>query len=82
MDQLLSYLTWRDCKTALTVFNKDVARFSKLLTTIPDALKDHPLLVTDCGRQGEGEWRYTFRSKEDPGRHITVHVFLFNLYAG
>ncbi len=77
----LGYPIWRDCKTALTVFNKDVAGFTELLTTMPEALKNHPLLVKDHGQQDSGEWRYTFRSKEDENRHITIHAFLFNQYA-
>jgi len=29
----------------------------------------------------QGEWRMLFRSPEDDGHEITVHLFLFNLYA-
>jgi hypothetical protein len=80
VDQLLGYLTWRDCKTALVVFNKHVGGFTRILSKTPNALRGHRSLVKDLGQQSEGEWRYVFRSAEDKRRNITVHVFLFNLF--
>ena len=80
VDQLLGYLTWRDCKAALVIFNKEVAGFAELLNKVPETLAKHRFLVKDIGQQGEGEWRYVLRSAEDEGRRITVHVFMFNLF--
>lgn len=80
--QLLRYLTWRDCKAALVVFNKEVAGFTQLLEKLPEALCTHPFFIDDLGQQGDGEWRFVFRSEEDENRLITVHVFLFNIYTG
>ncbi len=79
VDQLLGYLTWRDCKASLIIFNKDTKGFTRLLKTVREALSMHPLLVNYCGEQRRGEWRYVFRSAEDEERHILVHVFLFNI---
>ncbi|MGH9425640.1 MAG: hypothetical protein ACRD2L_04945 [Terriglobia bacterium] len=78
--QLLGYLTWRDCKAALVVFNKDVGSFSWVQATVAAALQSHPnfLRVKESGKAGE--WRFVFRSSEDPAREVTVHVFVFNLY--
>lgn len=80
LDQLLSYLTWRDCKAALIVFNKDVAAFSEIQATISPSLKNHPLFLRAYETGHAGEWRFVFKSVEDAGREITVHVFAFNLY--
>ena len=80
VDQLISYLTWRDAKAALVIFNKKIGKFSELLEKVPVALAKHPSSVKDHGQQGDGEWRYMFRSTEDEGRRITVHVFLFDLF--
>lgn len=80
VDQLLNYHTWRDCKSALIVFNKDVAGFTGLLDKMPEALGKHPLIVRDLGTQSQGEWRYVFRTKEDEGRRVTVQAFLVNLH--
>ena len=79
-DQLMSYLTWRDCKAALVIFNKNNAKFSEVLAKLDETIGSHPLSLKSLGEQRVGEWRYLFRSKEDEGRQITVHAFAFNLF--
>ena len=81
LEQLLGYLTWRHCKTALIVFNKDRAKFSELREKAPQALRAAPLYLHDLQQSPEeGEWRMLFRSREDDAHEIAVHLFLFNLY--
>lgn len=80
LDQLLGYLTWRDSKAALIVFNSKNRHFSQLLQTVPDGLKSHPLYISEIGSAEPGEWRVRMRSEEDEGRRVVVHVFLFDLY--
>jgi len=80
IDQLLGYLTWRDAKAAIIIFNKNVKGFTALLSKLPEAVARHPYIVKDRGEQEKGEWRYVFRSAEDEGRRITVHMFLFDLF--
>ncbi|OFW26869.1 MAG: hypothetical protein A3H27_01150 [Acidobacteria bacterium RIFCSPLOWO2_02_FULL_59_13] len=79
-DQLMGYLTWRDCKAALLIFNKQNAKFSELLDKVPQTLQSHPLFLKSLSNPVAGEWRCLFRSKEDEARLLTVHVFAFNLY--
>ena len=82
LDQLTGYLTWRDCKAAVVVFNKEVKGFSELLDQkVPVALKAHPNFIEMFPTDQAGEWNCIFRSKEDPGRRIKVRVFLFNLFS-
>jgi len=80
VDQLLSYLTWRDCKAALVIFNKTVARFSGIQSKLPDVLREHPNFDSAQKIEEPGEWRMVFRSADDEERRIVVHVFLFDLY--
>jgi hypothetical protein len=82
LDQMLDYVTWRDTKAALIVFNKNVAGFSGIQETIPAALKSHKgfLREKQSPVNQAGEWRYVFKSTEDEAREVTVHVFAFNLY--
>jgi hypothetical protein len=82
INQLLSYLTWRDCKTALIVFNRDNAGFSNLQSTIDNCVKEHPNFIKKLNNNQSGEWRILVRSGEDIDKTITLHVFLFNLYLG
>lgn len=78
--QLLSYLTWRDCKAALVIFNKDVAEFTGIQQKVPETLAAHANHVSSINTNQPGEWRFRFQSADDADREITVHVFLFNLF--
>lgn len=80
VQQLLGYLTWRDCKGALIVFNIRNAKFSELQTKLPDAMRSHRFFLKETTGQQPGEWRFQMRSAEDADREVTVHVFLFDLY--
>lgn len=82
LNQLLGYLTWRDSKAALIIFNKENRNFTKICTaTMPEALRNHRLFLRNlpCQQDGEGEWRIQMRSAEDEGRRVTVHVFIFDI---
>jgi hypothetical protein len=78
--QLLSYLTWRDSKAALVVFNKAVAGFSELPGRMRQTVLNHPFFVKEMSINIPGEYRFLMRSEEDPGRRVIMHAYLFNLY--
>jgi len=80
LDQLLGYLTWRDCKTSLVIFNKHNKGFSGIQTKIPSTLEEHANFLRTVSADHDGEWRFQFRSLDDEAREITVHVFAFDLY--
>lgn len=80
IDQLLGYLTWRDSKASLIVFDKDVSGFAKIQEKIPEVLKQHSNFVREKNVQNPSEWHMSFRSSDDPDRFVTIHVFLFNLF--
>lgn len=78
-DQLLGYLTWRDCKAAIVIYNKHNARFSELLEKAPAAIRSHPLFLREKAQEHPAEWRFTLSSREDASREVTVHLFMFNI---
>ena len=81
ISQLLSYLTWRDAKTSLILFNKTNRNFSAIQDQIKEIVKKHPSFVKlESAR--EGEWRAIFTKPDDKGRAIKVHVFLFDVFRG
>lgn len=80
IEQLLGYLTWRDCKTALILFNKGISGFKEIQEKVPEVLSKHPNHIRVIDETRLGEWRFKFKSANDPDREITVHVFLFDLY--
>lgn len=80
IDQLLGYLTWRDCKAAIIIFNKHNAKFSGILETIPSVFAAHRLYNRRTEVKEVGEWQFDMTSGEDEGRQVRVHVFAFNLF--
>ena len=80
LEQLLGYLTWRDSKASLIIFNLKNKNFSKILEAVPETVKRHPLYVRDLPCEESGEWRVQMHSEEDEGRRVIVHLFVFNLY--
>jgi len=80
VDQLLSYLTWRDCKTAIVIFNKDVAGFSDILAKTKPTIEAHPKYLKMVQTTEQGEWKATFHSQDDDARLVHIHFFTFNLF--
>ena len=80
ISQLLSYLTWRDCKTAIIVFNKDVHGFVELLAKkIAPCLQAHRRYSRTISSSPEsGEWRVAFM--QDAGTEVVCQVMVFNLH--
>jgi hypothetical protein len=78
LDQLLSYLTWRDSKTALVCFveNKEIMA---VLKAIEDGTPDHPCFVTARGKHEESWFNYEFHLPGDNGRRVFVAIMCFHL---
>ncbi len=73
IDQLLGYLSWRDSKIAILLFNRN-RDFSKVLGAIPGLAQAHPNFRREEGRHGDSGFRYAFRHKDDPAKvlHLTI----------
>lgn len=78
IDQLLGYLTWRDTKTAIIIFNRNVG-FSHVLQQLADLPKDHANYVSGPRHLDETSNEFTFKLPNDPDRHVTVSVIAFDL---
>ena len=76
IDQLLGYVTWRDSKSAIILFNRNKG-FSEVLSAIPGVVTNHQNFYKDHGKQGETRFRYTFRNQNDAAKllHLTVMAF-------
>lgn len=80
LDQLLGYVSWRDTKTAVIVFNRNqdhTAVLQKIAETVPQ----HPCFKRDLGKQGETHFRYVFHQPGDKNREVIVTVFAFDIPA-
>lgn len=78
IDQLLGYLSWRDTKTALIVFNRN-RNFSAVLEQIDEAVRTHSNFVAAGPKRGATEFRYTMKQRDDPARQLTMTVLAFDL---
>lgn len=78
IDQILSYLTWRDSKTAIIYFvdTKDV---STAIRSIEENTPQHPCFMAFKGLK-EGSWfSYEFHLSGDPGRPLQLAILCFHI---
>jgi hypothetical protein len=78
ISQLLSYLTWRDSKSAVVVFVKN-KEFSSVLETVKKATLEHENCLGFVSEQEEGWLHYRFHINKDKNREVKVSVMLFHL---
>ncbi len=78
IDQLLRYLTWRDSKCALLVFNrtKDSSAVREKMHEVLEARSEHRKTVF---HKPDGDSRYLLVKESDPGREITVTTQLYDI---
>ena len=81
IDQLLErYVTWRDEKVALIIFNKDMQKFSDLLTKAVEKFKEHPLYDKYLGQRKESSFKFSFKHPDDDKRKISLELIIFNCF--
>ena len=78
IDQLLSYLTWRDTKAALILFNRN-KDFSSVLATARTTIDQHPHKKHGPEIQSETRWRYVFGNPTDHSRELFLTVMVFDV---
>ena len=78
IDQLLGYLSWRDTKTAIVVFNRN-KHFSQVIEAIPGKVKAHPNFKRFVHDNGEGRSRYVLAHRDDRNREILLTVIVFDV---
>ena len=76
IDQLLSYLTWRDSKTALLIFNKDT-NMQTIVDSIQESIPSHSNFVKFVAQRDSGWYDYIFRLT-DSTTEIKMAVMVFN----
>lgn len=76
--QLLNYLSWRDTKAAVIIFNRN-QNFSGVIDTIGNALPDHPNFKRELVKEAETRFRCVFGYPSDPHREIILTVLAFDV---
>jgi hypothetical protein len=80
LDQILSYLSWRDTKTAVVIFNRN-KDMSGVLTTIRSAIEKHPHKKRGPDIQGETRFRYIMGNPSDHNREVIMTVMVYDIPA-
>jgi hypothetical protein len=78
IDQLLSYTSWRDTKTAILLFSKN-KDFTNVLAQIPPTVNAHPNTIRQEPYSGETGYRFTLHHQHDKERHLTLTILAFNI---
>jgi hypothetical protein len=80
IDQLLGYASWRDTKTAILLFNRG-RRLSTVLEKIAPTVAGHPNFIREVEFGNETSFRFVLRHRDDPERHLTLTILVFELPA-
>jgi hypothetical protein len=78
IDQLLGYLTWRDCKCSLVIFNKQ-KNASAVAQKMHESIAAHQGHRKSISHDENGNGRYVFVKEADPGREIVISTLLFDI---
>lgn len=78
IDQLLSYLSWRDTKAAIVVFNRN-RKFSAVLDKIRKVTPQHSLYKSGPNVEGETRFRYVFGQIADSNREVILTILAFDV---
>lgn len=78
IDQLLSYLSWRDTKTAIVMFNRN-ASFTSVIEKMRVLAKSHPRYISGPVSLDETSDRYVFSLPQDHERKVIISLMAFDL---
>lgn len=78
IDQVLGYLSWRDMKAAIVLFNRNKG-FSEVLTKIRGSADAHANRKRGPDVQSETRLRYVFGNPRDSSREIILTIMAFDV---
>jgi hypothetical protein len=78
IDQVLSYISWRDTKIAIIVFNRN-KEFGNVLTQIRALTREHHGYKSGPVVEGETRFRYIFGQEADQSREVVLTVLAFDV---
>jgi len=78
IDQLLSYTSWRDTKTALIIFNK-TKNFSDVLQKIEEIVPKHKNYKKLLQKEDETTLKYLFHHTNDKNKELYLSIMVFEI---
>ena len=78
IDQLLGYLTWRDCKSALFIFNRnqDSTAVAEKIHAVMEERPEHRKTIS---HSVQNDSQYVFVKESEPGREIIITTQLYDV---
>jgi hypothetical protein len=78
IDQLLSYLTWRDSKTAVIIFvrNKEIV---PILEKVKEVTPLHSCYISTKGQKTENWSEHIFHLPSDKNKEVVLSILIFHL---
>ena len=77
--QLFSYITWRDVKTSLVVFNKNNKDFKSLLSKVRVYLDKNELCIS-IKEIEQNNWQYVFKKDIESSERIELNILLCDIF--
>jgi len=80
IDQVLSYLTWRESKAAIILFNRD-RQIATVLNAVPKTVAEHPQWkrTEQSLLDLPSTFLYTIKHPSDENIEVSVSILVFNL---
>lgn len=78
IDQILKYLSWRDTKTAIIIFNRN-KDLSNVLSQISDIVSEHPNFKREIDYDSETGFRFIFHHNDDENRELYLTLLVFDV---
>lgn len=80
ISQVLSYLTWRDTRAAILIFNRDNKDFTKIVQQIPDIFRGHESIESVVLESIDtARFHYRMKKRDDHAIEIDLSVLAFDL---
>lgn len=76
--QILGYVSWRDTKTAVLIFNR-TKNLSNVLSQIPAIVKNHPNFKEELDYNSETGFRFILHHKDDKDRNLYLTILVFEV---
>jgi hypothetical protein len=76
--QLFGYLTWRDTKAAIILFNRNKDT-TNVVNQIPNILKKHESFIEQLAYASDSGFRFRLHHPEDSDKEVLLTVLVFNV---
>ena len=78
MNQILKYLSWRDTKTSIILFNRN-KDLSNVLKQIPEIVKNHNNFKKELDYNSETGFRFILNHRDDKDRELYLTILVFEI---